>query len=218
MSIYSTAGYRNALLYSAGLGLYHRYKANQPMRVTPVSKIADQQQQIIQLRRLVARNTPQVSNWNYYTALVTAASVGVQSFSINTTALFTASADFDAQVIGDRFLNHSLYFSANFPTDVERARVIIYWCRKAENVSSVNTFVESLDPAAHIVVYDRCFFPKVGASVFRTKINLKKVMTVYNKSSDVLEKGDLRIRVLIENPTAAQRSIPTSQRLFLSNK
>lgn len=214
---YSAAMLAGGTMLSNYLG--RRARGTAPLRVLPVSKSADQQQQLVQLRRLVARNTPQTSNFYNSGSYTSPATSGTQGFDIPITANFVASADFDAQVIGDKFYNVSNMLRLQFSTEYRQVRIITYWSKKAGNTTGIGGYQEILDPAAFQVLTDISLYPsKNGGFNPVIRNNLKKKLTVYNKSSDVLENGDFKCRILFENPTAAATTVFWTNRLFIQNK
>lgn len=208
---YALAGLRGAR------SLYNMYNATRPVVGSPLTRV---QNQVNLLRRTVARQAPQISNfyWGPFT-FTTPATSGYHATTVNITNDFTSSTDFDAQVIGDRFLNVSNLMRFDADITFTKFRVIFYWAKKAGNSTSIATFVDSLDPAAFTVIFDRTYYPtKNGGTCPAIRLNLKRIQTIYNKSSDVLERGDLKCRIIVDNPTAAARSISVQNRLFIQNK
>lgn len=196
-----------------------RARGTRPLAIAPISRAQAQDQQIIQLRRLVARNTPQTSNWSTSkTNITTPAAIGYTSTDYSLTNLFIASTDYSSSVLGDFYRNKALYLTVDSNQDIQKIRVCVYWSKKAGNSYQPSDLNSIPDPAAFQVIHDSMIFPANVTSARRIKINLKNKLTNYNQSSSTLEYGDLHVMFTIYNHTAASRGISWQARLFLQNK
>jgi len=225
----------NAPLYSAGLaaaglgfssmvGRASKKAYRGPTAVVPVSRQAVQDSQIASLRKMITMNKQQISNYYAGGTIAVTGGIGNTGYDINVTNTFVASTDYAKQVLGDKYLNKMLHLKFDSDGLLPKVRIVVYWCKRSGNSSAITDFTALLDPAAHVVLYDRTHFPILSQGntpLFPSniiRIPLKNKLTTYNFSSSVLEAGDLRIRVVAYNDNAAGRSIVWNSRLFIANK
>ena len=206
---YALAGLRGAR------SLYNLYNATRPVVGSPLTRV---QNQVNILRRTVARQAPQTSNWSKIYSWTTPATVGFQTYDIPITTDFIASSDYTNSVLGDFYRNKFLQLKLDCEPVVPKYRIIVYWSRKAGNTSGVGDFAFTLDPAAFTVIHDSMVFPNQLAGTKFIRLNLRGKMTNYNQSSSTLEYGDLRVRIILYNNAATARNSTIGIRHYIQNK
>ena len=206
---YARAGLRGAR------ALYSMYNSTAPVPASPLSRV---QNQVTLLSRRINRNAPQVSNWAY-TAAFTSTLSGFQATDYSITSGFIGSgSDYTSSVLGDYYRNKRLMLKLDATNTINKVRVLVYWSKKAGTYSGMTDMTTTLDPAAFQVIHDSVFYPITEKSGKFIRINLRDKMTNYNQSSATLESGDLHLRIIFDNPTAASRNVTYGLRLFLQNK
>jgi len=193
-----------------------------PKRVVVSSKSEEQDQAIRTLYSMVRSNKPQISNWADSGTVTTPAAAGNNGIDWSPTTRFIASGvDYTSSVLGDYFRNHMYRLRIDCPTTITRARVIVYWSKRAGTTSGTSDFTTILDPAAFTVLYEKCFFPSQSinpSGVIWINVPLKSKLTNYNQSSGVLEYGQLNVRLITQQTSTSAQTITWAARLFVSNK
>lgn len=216
------AGLAAANMYSGYKSTRAGAKYYRPQKVFIGSRMDEQDDQIATLRRMITLNKQQVSGYDDGTSLTVPASTTNGITQYNLTTRFTGSTDYPKTVLGDRFVNKSLWFRYRCDAaGLDRLRVVVYWARKAGNTWNPTGFQDIPDPSAFIVLMDKMHFPTGNptATVSNTyKIALKNRQTVWNYSSSVLESGSLNLLFFYDNTAAASKGINWATRLNFANK
>jgi len=179
------------------------------------------QNQLNVLKRQVARNTPSKEYWqNDYTAV---AAMGILGTDIPISVDFIANATYRDNINGDRFANHWLRLGITIPNGVDTVRIIVYTAKKTGQVynagTSLATFVRALDPAAWNIFHDEIYQPVLdGRQTFSRKVKLRGVNTIYNASSSVLERGDIRVAIITDKSTVSSTVFNLNAQLCYSDK
>lgn len=157
------------------------------------------------LKRRVSSITPRRIYFREPKPILGAGSPGYLYREWSLTSDFIANDDFRTDINGDRWKNHwvKLMYTAESPA-VTQLRVIVYSPKKAGAPFTPQLdsegFTTPPDPSAFTVYYDN--FVVNGNSFnplyFKRLVKLN-FSTLYNSSSKVLEKGDVRILVFFDN-------------------
>jgi len=184
---------------------------------------ASVQNQLNQLKRKVAQNTPAKVNHQRQYALSPAPS-GVSGANINVTDDFISATEYRDLVNGDSYTNHTLRLCIKVKPEVSAFRVIVYSPKVTSSSYAIPTSDNNLtrypDPAAFAVYHDSWVTRQadLDESIFFKNINLRRLTTVYNGSSSTLEKG--AIRVMVEWSKGGGSTVPghITTMLILSDK
>jgi len=188
------------------------------------SKSAPYQAQIDALRRRVAQNTAAKS---FFTSTQTFSSAtGVAGVTYNLTSLFTASGQFRDYVTGDKYINNWLRLNFLVQQNISAFRFVVYTPKKtttdflpSPTTTSDLTIVP--DPAAFTVWHDEYINPpdtfNSDCGIRRT-INLRRLMTIYNESSSVLERGEVKLWVGVAKSSGFSVAFDVGTMLALQDK
>lgn len=165
------------------------------------------QNQINVLKRQINKQKP--AKVYYREAYETSASAGFGHTDHNLTGDFIASTNFRSLVNGDRWNNVYLRLNAVVDKTCNSFRVIVY-VPKVTGASynpgtTVSDIPRILDPAAFWVLADVMVDLKadLGDPSFQRLVKLNNLMTIYNTSSGVLEKGQIRMCCIWNKTTTA---------------
>lgn len=165
------------------------------------------QAQLNRLSRQVARNKPSRCYFRATYEGVAAAGVGFSDHVITDDLI--ASSSFAANVGGDEF--NQLYLKLNGLVDFQTSafRIVVYRPIKTDTTyAGPITKLDMpriLDPAAFHVYADFWVNSTEASSDrgYSRFINLRNLLTIYNRSSSNLEKGDIHIQFMWEKTTTA---------------
>lgn len=172
---------------------------------------------LLQLQRQINKQKPELQNFRTNDSLTIASGYTVNTLGI--TDLFAAAAIFDELVLGDKFINERLKMQFHASVAVIKMRIIVYFTKRTgasfSPASTAAGFVSIPDPAAFQVLHDKVYISGNDTSGMAPSFNisLKKILTTYNRSSNTLERGDLRVCIITESG-AATGSNWCSQLLF----
>lgn len=166
-------------------------------------------EEIRALKRKVAlyRNAP-----HFHSVRSTLNSAGAGSwsqFELDITNAFVTSSTYHDNVTGDEYLNNSLQTKIDVGQDVAKCRMIVYVPK-----NPLVKFIPSNDQAGHITQPDpnsfwilKDVYINHNTDVFNTATtywcNLRKMRTVFNTDSDIVEKGRVWIYVHYLNTATA---------------
>lgn len=203
------------LAFHAGQYYFHKKVTMPYLRGSfkkPTYKKASLENKVARLQRQVGRNTAGKEYFRNSVQLVAIGS-GYNSQDIDLTQSIISNARFRDVINGDRWYNRSINFRSVLFPDVSACRFVLYSCKKASTffnpATSAEGFTTPLDPAAFTVYKD--FYVTMHDQTERATINenlsLRSLMTIYNDSSTVLEKGQIRIHMMWYDPGTTGGSI-----------
>jgi len=168
------------------------------------------QNQINKLKQDVGKNKPGIE---YYREQVNLSHT-TEPWSVETftpTESFIASSDYRNTINGDRFTNHRLRVYLHTQLSVESARLCIYVPKRPdqsfEPPNNDLGFVTVPDPAAFWVLSDNYIRADDSATPrhFMRDVSLRGMITLNNVSSSVLEKGNIKILVMLQAETTGAK-------------
>lgn len=183
-------------------------------------------QEIKSLKRQVAlnRNAP-----HYYRAITTLNSSGAAAWSFETidlTGNFTSTATYHDNVTGDEYLNNNLQLKVDVKNDVIKCRMIVYVSKNPlvtfTPAASITGYMTQPDPNSFWILKD--VYLNHQNDVFDTSttywMNMKKMKTIFNTDSNIVEKGRIRICFVYFNQSspASSVAINCSQQLSITDK
>lgn len=155
---------------------------------------------LLQLQRQVNSQKPSIET---YRASHNYTTTGLYTrIDRNLTNDFKNATLYSDVVLGDRFRNHLLRLNLNSSGNMKQIRVVVYYSKRPGTAFSPSAddtgFNQPADPAAHKTLFDRTFVPNYsGGSISpQMYINLKNWITIVNRTSDTIEKGELHVMVM----------------------
>jgi len=161
------------------------------------------------LKRQVARNTASPDHFIRIVPLQGEEGVEFHRIDIPFTTTFTTDAKYRDSITGDKYYNNwiKLKFHSINPA-CNALRVVVYSPKvtTAEFIpeQTVTGFVTPPDPAAFRVYYDQMIQnPNSLQPLYMQRlVNLRKTITEFNGSSNILERGNIRICLLVQNSSS----------------
>lgn len=159
------------------------------------------------LKRRVGANTARKVYFRSPKTIVGTGSAGYLRTEWSVTDLFVADSNFRNDINGDRWKNHWLKLKYSSDTAaVLQVRLIVYSPKIAgasfNPTPDIAGFNLPLDPTAFTVYYDKHINNPNAINPYHfdrwVKLNMS---SLYNGSSGVLEKGDVRVMVQFQNIT-----------------
>lgn len=157
------------------------------------------------LKRKVARNSPS-PNFFQRTTTLNEATSGYHHENVNVSEIFTNDASYRDYITGDTYANRWLKFHyTSGSSSLGQFRLIVYSPKVASTEfnpsDSPSGFVTQLDPSAFTVFYDSM---KVNPNSiqplhFSQFVSLRNIITEYNGSSSIMEKGNIRVCCIWDN-------------------
>jgi len=181
------------------------------------------QNQLNLLKRKVNQNTPSKSN-HQRQYILTAVAAGITGATINVTEDFVGAVEYRDLINGDSFTNHTLRLSIKVRPEVTAFRVVVYTPKVTSSTYAVpttdNEFTRFLDPAAFTIYHDSWVNRQadLDESIFFRNINLRRMRTIDNGSSGVLEKGNLRVCLMWNKGGGTTVPAHVSTMLVVSDK
>lgn len=172
------------------------------------------------LQRQINHQKPSIEN-SLSTHTTTAGSAGYARTNHNITNSLVTSADFSKIVIGDRFSNLYLQHTHVFPVAVTNARVLVLHTRRTGVTPSFGLndtgFAQPVDPNFCTVLSEHYInLDNARPKTVKLRTNLRNITTVYNRSTSILESGEIYMIVMYNASTG---TTATSQaQIFFRNK
>jgi hypothetical protein len=178
------------------------------------------QNQISQLKAQVSSQKPETQ---YFRISNTISSSGTSDAQVNllVTDSLLNDPSFRDNVTGDRWTNLSLDFNAYIFPDCTKARFLIYVPKKAGQrfVPTTEQYVQHPDPSAFWVLSDdRINFETDSRNTsYHKRVNLRKLKTVFNSSSSVLERGEVVMAIMYDPTTSSVNQMQYAYQLNYHN-
>ena len=181
------------------------------------------QNQLNTLKRQVGRNTPAKEFWRktYAKAPVGA---GHNQTTIDLTSDFINNVNFRDTVNGDKFNNWWGHLNITSVAGVKNCRIVAYVPKKPGTTwapaLSGSGYVDHADPHAFWVIADRqmTLEQTTYPSTMKVRLNLRGMQTLYNTSSSVLERGDIRILIMWDTVNTSGTDVFLGAQLCVSDK
>lgn len=163
------------------------------------------QTQINKLKRQVAHNKRELVR-HTIDGTLTPAGTGLILTQIAVTGDIKNAATFRDDITGSKWRNVYMDVSCKVPSDFTGFRMIVYVPKKPGQRFSPATqaFTKQLDPNFAWTVADQRYTPDtMDNRVFRTRVNLKSLKTIYNDDLSVLEKGEVVVLFIHQGSTTS---------------
>lgn len=183
-----------------------------------------QEIQALKRNQALYRNAP-----HYFELETTLNSDGPATWSVKTvdiTNAFVTSSTYHDNVTGDEYLNNSLQTKVDVSNDVAKCRMIIYVSKNPAvsftPAATQSGFTTQPDPNSFWILKD--VYINHNTDVFSTSTtywcNLRKLKSIYNTDSNILEKGRVRVLFHYLNTTtpSASGTIWMSNQLSITDK
>jgi hypothetical protein len=167
---------------------------------TPIRKAPSLANKVAALSAQVSKNKPEIQQFKFTAEPTTV--VGSNDIDTDVSRVLVDNADFRDSVTGDKWYNKQLRVHVTGTSDIPRLRLIVYVPLRAGTLVMTgfanNPFDFIPDRTAWRVLYDRNYTSPntaVGASG-GVYLNLRSLMTIYNSDADVIDRNNIRVKLV----------------------
>lgn len=183
------------------------------------------QDQLQALKTQVNRNKPEIQWFRGDGTITSVSPTAVDLNTVNITSSIIASSDFRNNVIGDIWTNIALSMRFYVNPDCSHFRYVIYVPKKTGTIfaPTQHQFVRMPDPSAFWILADNTCTTDTatnfkGQRAFNKTVRLNRLKSIYNTSSSVLERGEIKVLIMTLGRTAGEQALDYSFNLTYSNK
>lgn len=183
-------------------------------------KPATLQNQVDALRRKVNQQKPETQYWLDTKRVVTTVASGYEEATYTLTQLFIANTNFRSQVLGDRWQNVMLRLNlAAFFQNITQARIIVYAAKKPATTMTFTDVLGIPDPNAFTIFWDEFILADHATQKKEIKRMIPlNVQTLYNTDTAVLERGDIKMLLMLQSSSSSQTAFEYRSMLKFHNK
>lgn len=220
----------SAALALGGMGLnsmvQRASRRYSPRPVVPTTPFDVERMKLEDLRRRVAKISPNIENVALAPAALSVPAATTQAFDYSITGSLMGNAEAGAKYIGDKFRNIGLLIRMNCHETLNFVRVIVYIPKVAGDGYTIPDLQSIPDETKYTLLYDTILFPthsnQSRKNILVKYINLKNRLTTVDRTgpaAGTVRTCDVRIAVLAQNTSATTaRTIEPWYKLRFQNK